>query len=104
MISVVCVYNNEEILKNWLLKSLNSQTASYEFIPVNNNEKKFTSAAEALNYGGALANGQYIMFVHQDIDLLSNTFLADAEKILDGLDNLGVAGVAGVSENGRTYR
>lgn len=99
MISIVCVYNNKEILENYLLKSLKNQTVKHELILINNIESKFKSAAEALNYGGRKAKGDYIMFVHQDVDLYSNTRLEEVEKILDKLSNLGIAGVAGSCEN-----
>jgi len=99
VISVVCVYNNKNVLENYLLKSLKNQTVKFEFIEVDNTEGKFKSAAEALNYGGRKAKSDYIMFVHQDVDLSSNTWLEEVEKILDELSNLGIAGVAGRSKN-----
>jgi len=52
-----------------------------------------------LNYGGRKAKSDYIMFVHQDVDLSSNTWLEEVEKILNELSNLGIAGVAGRSKN-----
>jgi GT2 family glycosyltransferase len=99
MISIVCVYNNKEILEDYLLKSLKNQTVKFEFIGADNTNGQFKSAAEALNQGGKKANGKYIMFVHQDVDLCSNTWLEEVEKILEKLSNLGIAGVAGKSEN-----
>ena len=99
MISIVSVYNNKEILENYLLKSLSTQSVEYELILIDNTNGKFKSAAEALNYGGKKAKGTYIMFVHQDIDLECNDWLKDAEKILDTLKNLGIAGCAGCGEN-----
>lgn len=100
MISIVCVYNNKEIFEEYLLKSLKSQNINYELILLENTQKKFKSAAEALNYGGKKANGEYILFVHQDMDMCSGTFLKDLERILDSISNLGIAGVAGKSEKG----
>jgi hypothetical protein len=95
MISIVCVYNNERLLADFLLDSLHRQTVHYELITIDNTEKQFTSAAQALNCGGRKARGNYIMFVHQDIRLCSNEWLNDAETMLDSLPNLGVAGIAG---------
>ena len=100
MISIVCVYNNERLLADFLLDSLNRQTVHYELITIDNIENQFTSAAQALNYGGRKARGKYIMFVHQDIRLCSTEWLHDAERMLDSLPNLGVAGVAGKREGG----
>jgi Glycosyltransferase like family len=99
MISVVCVYNDNEILDNFLLKSLKNQSIEYELILLDNTNRTFESAAQALNYGGKKAKEKYIMFVHQDVDLSSNSWLEDTEKILDSLPNLGILGVAGRSEN-----
>lgn len=38
------------------------------------------------------------MFVHQDVDLSFNSWLEDAEQILESIPDLGIAGVAGPSE------
>ena len=99
MISIVCVYNNKEILNNYLIKSLKNQTAKFETILLDNRQGHFKSAAEALNCGGKKAKGDYIMFAHQDVDLYSNTWLEEVEEMLDKLPNLGIAGVAGKSKN-----
>ena len=100
MISVVCVYNNKQILDNFLIKSLKNQSVDYELILINNTKNKFKSAAEALNYGSERATGSYIMFVHQDIDLFSKTWLEKAEKCLNLISDLGIAGVAGKVNKG----
>ncbi|MCL4479012.1 MAG: glycosyltransferase [Deltaproteobacteria bacterium] len=102
MISIVCVYNNQDILKNILLKSLKTQTTKFELITIDNTNHKYESAAQALNFGGENSNNKYIMFVHQDVELHSNSWLQDAETYLDSIQNLGIAGVAGISEKGNT--
>jgi len=103
MISVVCVYNNDKTLSNVLLKSLKNQTVEYELITLDNRDKRFKSAAEALNHGGAKAKGDYIMFVHQDMWLGTDSWLEDAEKTLEAIPDLGIAGVAGMSEAGKNW-
>ena len=85
MISVICVYNDEWILQNCLLKSLSEQKAVFELITIDNRENRFESAAEALNYGGKKAAGDYLLFVHQDVDLCSDAWLGRTEDILDAL-------------------
>lgn len=95
MISVVCVYNNKTILEDCLLKSLHVQTTGYELILVDNTEGRFKSASKALNFGAGNAKGKYVMFVHQDVDLRSSSWLDDVERMLDSIANLGIAGVAG---------
>jgi len=98
MISIVCIYNNEDILNNYLLKSLNKLKLNHELIFIDNSKNKFKSAAKALNYGGKKAKEKYIMFIHQDVDLNTDNWLEITEKLLNSLPNLGIAGVAGKSE------
>ncbi len=99
MISLVCVYNDEDILNNYLLKSLNRQNVNHELFLIDNSKGKFKSAAEALNYGGEKAKGKYVMFIHQDVDLIVDNWLEVSERLLDSIPDLGVAGVAGKSES-----
>lgn len=101
MISVVCVYNNERTLREVLLKCLANQTARFELITLDNRDNRFKSAAEALNFGGAKATGDHIMFAHQDMWLGSDSWMEDVDKILKAIPDLGIAGVAGMSEKGR---
>ncbi len=53
-----------------------------------------------MNSGANKAKGKYIMFIHQDVELGSDSWLEDVEKILDSIPDLGVAGVVGMSEKG----
>jgi hypothetical protein len=98
MIDIVCVYNNTQVLEKYLLKGLQNQTTEYNLILINNTKAEFNSAAKAINRGGWQAKSKYIMFIHQDVDLSSESWLEDAEKILDSLPNLGIAGVAGKND------
>lgn len=98
MISIVCVYNNERMFTDYLVKSLHDQTVEFDLIKVDNTSGSFKSASQALNQGGKKAKGKYIMFVHQDVDLSSNTWLENTEKMLDCIPNIGIAGVAGVKD------
>ena len=66
-LSVICVYNNKQILESFLLESLKKQNINYELILINNVNNEFTSAAKALNYAATKATGDYLLFVHQDI-------------------------------------
>jgi hypothetical protein len=102
MISVICVYHNKTTLHNILLSSLEAQTAKHEIILIDNTASKYTSAASALNYGAKQATGKYLMFVHQDVELDSPTWLFDTEKLLDSF-LFGIAGPIGVSTEGNTY-
>jgi len=96
MISIICVYNDDKTLNDYLVRSINDQQdIDCELILVNNTQGTYTSAAEALNIGGTRAKGDYLVFAHQDIKLDSSHWLRDAEAIIHSLPNFGVAGVAG---------
>jgi glycosyltransferase involved in cell wall biosynthesis len=103
MISIVSVYDDAQTLKDYLFRGLERQTVGYEIITVDNRDNRYKSAAQALNYGAREANGRYIAFLHQDIEIISPSFLYDVERILDRLPDLGVLGGAGMSKNGRDY-
>jgi hypothetical protein len=101
VISVVCVYNDERAFSSMLEKSVQKQTSRCELISVDNSGGAFKSAASALNHTTKQAHGDYLMFVHQDVILPDEYWLANAEKILEGISKLGVAGCAGVDDKGR---
>jgi len=98
MISIICVFNKKDILDEYLLKSLSRQSVQYELILLDNTNRSFHSAAQALNSGGREAHGDYLMFVHQDVRLGSENWLDVVEKRLGLLTNLGAAGVVGMHE------
>jgi hypothetical protein len=100
MISIICVYNNWKMLEDYLFKGLNGQTAKSDLVLIDNTAGQFLSAAKALNYGGEKANGDYLMFVHQDVYLPSANWLEQAESYLNSICDLGIAGVAGMAEIG----
>jgi len=95
MISVVCVYNDLSIYSEYLLSSIQRQKGDHELIAIDNRDGHFKSAAEALNDGGRKANGDFIMFAHQDVRLDSDNWLNGAEEMLRSISDLGIAGVAG---------
>ena len=103
MISIICAFNDEQLLEACLLRTLKDQRTDYETIALNNTDSRFKSAAAALNWGGTQAAGDYLMFVHQDVDLCSDSFFDGLEALLNSLPDLGVAGVAGLSERGGPF-
>ncbi|WLR42107.1 glycosyltransferase [Bacillus carboniphilus] len=102
-VSVICCYNKKDVLQGMLYKSLETQTISFEFIPIDNtNNHLFTSASAALNYGARKAKGEYVVFVHQDIRIDSPTFL---ESLIDHFESHKpcLLGLAGRSEDFHAY-
>ena len=67
MITIICIYNNEKIFQDCLLKSLENQTAKYERIFIDNTSNIYNCAAKAFNKYCNKAHGEYLMFIHQDI-------------------------------------
>jgi len=101
MISVVCVYNNRDVLEQRLLNSLERQNTRYDVVTVDNRGGAFASAAKALNHGAERASGEWILFVHQDVALLSQDWLACAEDILERDSPTGWVGLAGCDTRGK---
>lgn len=94
-VSFICVYNKKFVLENQLLKSLKIQKMDYELILIDNRNNKFKNAASALNYGASKAHGDYLIFTHQDIIIKDENWLEKTVKQLEKLDNPGIIGVAG---------
>lgn len=102
--TVVCVYNSSETLERYLQTGLRRQTAAYELRLVDNRAGTYSCAAAALNHGAQGANTDYLVFVHQDVELLSTDFFEAASLHLAGTPNLGVAGIVGAASAGSTTR
>ena len=100
MISVVCVYNDRDKLERRLSSSLRAQTARHQCIVVDNTDSRFPSAAAALNWAARGAAGDWLLFVHQDVALLSNEWLDKAEGMLRRYQPAGWTGVVGMTDAG----
>ncbi|ONN27378.1 hypothetical protein XJ44_04105 [Thermosipho affectus] len=100
LISIICVYNDEKILNEFLLSSLKMQKGiDYELILLNNKNNRYESAAVALNEGASKAKGEVLVFVHQDIRFLSSSTLNDIKNYVEKMGK-GIYGVAGVKDKG----
>ncbi|MBI5897262.1 MAG: family 2 glycosyl transferase [Desulfobacterales bacterium] len=98
--SILCVFNDQEKLHNYLVQSLERQKAPYELIAIDNRNNAFKCAARVLNAAAAKAKYDHLMFVHQDVALGSDTWLLDARNAIAHLDDFGAAGAAGKSGQG----
>lgn len=95
MISIVVVYNDRSLFDAMLGASLARQLQAHELIALDNTTGRFPSAAAALNEGGRRALGDFLLFAHQDVSFESNAWLEQAEHLLRGMADIGIAGVAG---------
>lgn len=96
MISVICVYNDRETLRRFLLRDLR-EGDDYELILLDNTTGRFSSAAEALNHGAEMATGDTLIFAHQDVQVKPEAIrrMASCSSSLEDAGVLGAAGVAG---------
>jgi len=101
MFTIVTVYNKRDFLERVLLDSLQKQTVPFELITIDNTTGKYKSAAAAFNAEAKQAKGDYVLFVHQDVDFGDDTeWLRKVEAYLATLKNPGVIGFAGFDFNG----
>jgi len=102
MFSVICVYNDENKVNKYLLPSLKKQNMDFQLILIDNRNHQYSSAAKALNDSFKKTNtdSKYLMFVHQDIELPTEDWLQKAGKHMDRINDLGIAGVAGMGAAG----
>lgn len=100
MITVVCVYNDRTVLDALLVASLRRQEVACDLVCIDNTDGRHGCAADVLNEAGCGAVNDLVMFVHQDVELLSHTWLADAEKCAKALGTGASAGVAGKDDDG----
>ena len=56
-VSLVCVYNKKDMFDQ-MVASAQNQTAGFEVIGIANTDHRFSSAASALNWGGAASQGK----------------------------------------------
>ncbi len=94
-ISLITVYNNKKLLDEMLLSVKGQKDVDVDCVMIDNRQKAFGSAAAALNYGAEKAEGDVLVFLHQDIEFLSDAAL---EQIYDfAVENKNVIfGAAGV--------
>lgn len=102
-ISIVCVFNNPEVLQECLDRSIRAYSGSLEiqYIPVDNTNRTFSSAGSALNHGTRQARHELVAFAHQDVYLHSLDRLAAVGlQLLSG--GWGLLGANGVTTQGQS--
>lgn len=102
-ISVICVYNNRVQFEKQLKSSLIDQDVDFELIAIDNTNHRFKSAAEALNYGSNVANGDIIIYSHQDIYLKRSNEIRLFADAISKSDIGTIIGTQGVKELSNKY-
>lgn len=102
-VSIVCVFNDEQVRRRCLDRSIEDGRASApdtEYIPMDNTTHKYATAGAALNAGAAVARHDVVAFAHQDVALHSLPALEEAAAhLLD--EKLGLLGAVGIASDGR---
>ena len=102
MLTVICCYNDDEVFGEVLEASLAEQEP-HQLLVHRNSEEVNTPIPVVYNQLREEAQGDWLLFVHQDVKLLSACLLRLEEK-LEGLDErwgpVGVAGLAGATPDG----
>lgn len=93
MFSIICVYNKQKILEEFLMKSLPGRSSLFELILIDNTRHQFNSAASALNHAASQACGDNLLFVHQDVRFDISIF----DKIQHIIDDQSIPAVFGVA-------
>ena len=101
MISLICCYNKIDEYES-MLNSLRKQNIEYEIIGLNNTNGQFKSAAKALNTGAQRANGDILVFLHQDIEFMNSNSLSNFTKILKNNDDV-IVGLFGSKYNKKEF-
>jgi len=98
-LSIICVYNDEGILKDYLLNGLEAQKMrDYDLVLIENCDQKYTSAAAALTDGVKRAKSDNLVFTHHDIRMEKDDVLDSIASYFDsGLAFFGSSGVRLIS-------
>lgn len=103
MLSIICCSNKLDLAQSMLEASLKTQTEPYEFILIDNSSNHYHSAAHALNTGALQANGDILVFVHQDVSFDDPSFLRNIRQSFETLPNGSLVGLAGVKDSSGVY-
>ncbi|HOZ57549.1 MAG TPA: glycosyltransferase [Nakamurella multipartita] len=99
-ISIVCVYNDPEVLDECLSRSVAGYSGplDIDYLPMDNTSHWYHSAGAALNAGARRARHETVVFVHQDVFIHSFDRLAEAGALLG--DEWGMLGANGMDSRG----
>lgn len=98
-VSVVCVFNNPEVRRDCLDRSIAGRK-EIDFVPVDNTAHAFATAGAALNHGARQARHEVVIFVHQDVYLHSVDRLLEAASLLANGSRWGMLGALGITSAG----
>lgn len=100
LLSLICVYNDQDQYDE-LVRSTGSLQIDIEFVGLDNRSSCWSSAASAYLEGASRASSSVLVFSHQDIRFIDDSFLLElvSELTKDPMQIIGVAGAIPV-DNG----
>lgn len=100
-VSIVCCYNN---IKQYgkFINSLSRQSIQPRVVGIDNTKNVYSSCSEALNCALSTVTTPYVIFSHQDIELIDNESLEKFVKSIKDMKCGDVLGVAGRCKRGGT--
>ena len=102
MFTIVCCYNNKQILDDFLLDSLKDQTKEHQLLLIDNTANEFSSVAKAYNRVLSKIEGECVLFCHQDIHLKDSNLLEKIEEVLASRKNA-LVGLCGIDKTATVY-
>jgi len=101
LFSIFSTYYDKSIFKEFTDQSILEQNYdNYEYLPIDNSDNRYLSAGHAYNDKAFDANGEYLIFMHQDVKLYSQAWLATLAELVNSYQ-FGIAGCSGVSDSGQ---
>ena len=101
-IKVICVHNSRKILNNNLIKSLKFQNNELFNLKIINN-KKGNSLPKIFNEQVNHINEKYILFCHQDLQIIEKNFFEKLNHFIKRNELFGVIGFIGIGDDGSNY-
>jgi len=102
MISVITCSIKPESCKRMLKSIEETIGVEYESIVIDNREKN-EGICKVYNDGAMQANGDYLLFIHEDVEIKSNNWGSELIKFAEFNANCGVIGVAGGKSIGKNF-
>jgi hypothetical protein len=94
--SIITLVNNKEQYNNFLNDLKNQKYSNnFEVIALPNFNNEYKGCSEALNIGKDLAEGEYVIYCHQDLRVPEN-WLSKISEHINNTSNFGFLGMAGV--------
>lgn len=99
-VSVICCYNNLTQYQK-LYNSLGNQSVYVDIVGIDNRKNSFSSCSKAYNYGIKKVKTEYVIFAHQDVELITEDTIRYFLSFLETTNENDILGVAGRKQGGK---